>query len=204
MLKTQCAERLPHDALTISSSFRCPCIYTVRHYCILLMLDYLSSLITSTKWASLLSLKFLDRRGKSAEWSIPMAPPLHVFFSFSCSISHSDVWLLVKASNRGLSNPFRALGLQPAEITGEHFKFEASWGEEVKEVLDFTKKNVWYGCGNGSEIVWRSLNRKYESYRLCFSCTNLNGCLCGTVHLGPIEFYFFELFLRPFLAAGYV
>lgn len=61
-----------------------------------------------------------------AEWSMPIEPPLHVFFSFSWSISHSDVWLLFRASSCGLSRPFRALGLRPAEIAGEHFRFEES------------------------------------------------------------------------------
>lgn len=86
----------------------------------------LSSLITSTKWASLLSLKFLERRGMSAEWSMPMAPPLHVFFSFSCSISHSEVWLFFKASNWGLSRPLSARELCPAERAVEHFRLEES------------------------------------------------------------------------------
>lgn len=89
---------------------------------------HLSSLITSTKWASLLSLKFLERRGMRAEWSIPMAPPPH-FFSFSWSISHRDVWLLVRGSSSlGLSRPFRALGLQPTGAWEGHLRDEVSWG----------------------------------------------------------------------------
>lgn len=111
--------------------------------------DYLSSLITSTKWASLLSLKFLDRRGMSAEWSMPIPAPLHVFFSFSCSISHSDVWLLFSASSWGLSRPFTALGLRPKEAAGEHFRFEESYKEKTVE-----KETSWIPrkakCDNGS------------------------------------------------------
>lgn len=113
----------------------------------------LSSLITSTKWASLLSLKFLERRGMSAEWSMPMAPPLHVFFSFSCSISHSDVWLFFKASSWGLSRPFRAFGLGPAETAGEHFRFEESWGQEiVKQRPEFPPKSCINGYLLGKQV----------------------------------------------------
>ena len=90
---------------------------------------YLSSLITSTKWASLFSLKFLARSWIRAEWSIPVpdapAPPamprlvpvpvlVLVFFSFSWSMSHRELWLArTGSSSGGLRRPLAALGLWP-------------------------------------------------------------------------------------------
>lgn len=131
----------------------------------------LSSLITSTKWASLLSLKFLERRGMSAEWSMPMAPPLHVFFSFSCSISHNDVWLFFKASSCGLSRPFRVFGLRPAETAGEHFRFEESWGQETvkqKTWISEKKKQLLMDIclGNRSAMI----NKHNELHSHKFKC----------------------------------
>lgn len=90
---------------------------------------HLSSLITSTKWASLFSLKFLARRWIRAEWSIPVpavpVPPARpklvpvpvlvlVFLSFSWRISHRELWLaLTWSSAGGLRRPLAALCLWP-------------------------------------------------------------------------------------------
>lgn len=90
---------------------------------------HLSSLITSTKWASLFSLKFLARRWMRAEWSIPVpavpVPPARpklvlvpvlvlVFLSFSWRISHRELWLaLTGSSTGGLRRPLAALYLRP-------------------------------------------------------------------------------------------
>lgn len=90
---------------------------------------HLSSLITSTKWASLFSLKFLARSWIRAEWSMPgpavPVPPVMprlvpvpvlvlVFFSFSWSMSHRELWLArTGSSSGGLRRPLAALGLCP-------------------------------------------------------------------------------------------
>lgn len=90
---------------------------------------HLSSLITSTKWASLFSLKFLARRWIRAEWSIPVpavpVPPARpklvlvpvlvlVFLSFSWRISHRELWLaLTGSSTGGLRRPLAVLYLRP-------------------------------------------------------------------------------------------
>lgn len=90
---------------------------------------HLSSLMTSTKWASLFSLKFLARRWISAEWSIPVpavpvpaARPTLVpvpvlvllFFSFSWRMSHRELWLaLTGSSTGGLRRPLAARYLRP-------------------------------------------------------------------------------------------
>ena len=64
----------------------------------------------------------MERSGMRAAWSMPapMAPtappPTHQvsFFSFSCSISHSDVWLVVSGSAPwGPSSPLGARGRGP-------------------------------------------------------------------------------------------
>lgn len=110
------------------------CRVTLQWYCQLVnstfdLFAYLSSLITSTKWASLFSLKFLARSWIRAEWSIPVpdAPaPLAmprlvpvpvlvlVFFSFSWSMSHRELWLArTGSSSGGLRRPLAALGLWP-------------------------------------------------------------------------------------------
>lgn len=88
-----------------------------------------SSMITSTEWASLFSLKFLARRWIRAEWSIPVpavpVPPARpklvlvpvlvlVFLSFSWRISHRELWLaLTGSSTGGLRRPLAALYLRP-------------------------------------------------------------------------------------------
>lgn len=93
------------------------------------IINHLSSLMTSTKWTSLFSLKFLARSWISAEWSIPgpaaPGPPVMpklvpvpvlvlVFFSFSWSMSHRELWLArTGSSNGGLRRPLAALGLWP-------------------------------------------------------------------------------------------
>lgn len=71
---------------------------------------YLSSLITSTKWASVFSRMFLNLRGSRADWS-RLTPPQR---PFSCSISYSEVWLLLSFSSwGGLRSPFWVFGLCP-------------------------------------------------------------------------------------------
>ncbi len=84
-------------------------------------LTHLSSFITSTKCTSLFSRKFLERSGRMAEWSMPLALPPSVarlptqLLSFSWSLSHRDDWLTrTRSSHRGLNRPFRVLGLRPA------------------------------------------------------------------------------------------
>lgn len=57
--------------------------------------SYLSSLITSTKWASVFSRMFLNLSGRRADWS--KLTPAHR--PFSCRISHREVWLLVSFSS---------------------------------------------------------------------------------------------------------
>lgn len=49
--------------------------------------SYLSSLITSTKWASVFSRMFLNLSGRRADWS--KLTPAHL--PFSCKISHREV-----------------------------------------------------------------------------------------------------------------
>ena len=74
--------------------------------------SYLSSLITSTKWASVFSRMFLNLSGRRADWS--KLTPVHL--PFSCKISHREVWLLVSfSSGGGLSSPFCVLELGPPE-----------------------------------------------------------------------------------------
>lgn len=69
---------------------------------------YLSSLITSTKWASVFSRMFLNLSGRRADWS--KLTPAHL--PFSCKISHREVWLLVSFSSwGGLRSPFWVLEL---------------------------------------------------------------------------------------------
>lgn len=74
--------------------------------------SYLSSLITSTKWASVFSRMFLNLSGRRADWS--KLTPAHL--PFSCKISHREVWLLVSFSSwGGLRSPFCVLELGPPE-----------------------------------------------------------------------------------------
>lgn len=74
--------------------------------------SYLSSLITSTKWASVFSRMFLNLSGRRADWS--RLTPAHL--PFSCKISHREVWLLVSfSSGGGLRSPFCVLELGPPE-----------------------------------------------------------------------------------------
>lgn len=49
--------------------------------------SYLSSLMTSTKWASVFSRMFLNLSGRRADWS--KLTPAHL--PFSCKISHREV-----------------------------------------------------------------------------------------------------------------
>ncbi len=84
-------------------------------------LTHLSSFITSTKCTSLFSRKYLERSGRMAEWSMPLALPPSAarlptqLLFFSWSLSHRDDWLTrSRSSHRGLNRPFRVLGLRPA------------------------------------------------------------------------------------------
>ncbi len=110
-------------------------------------LTHLSSFITSTKCTSLFSRKYLERSGRMAEWSMPLALPPSAarlptqLLFFSWSLSHRDDWLTrSRSSHRGLNRPFRVLGLRPA-------------GNCTKKETEFSQKSLSDSDSDNTESV---------------------------------------------------
>lgn len=114
------------------------CLYTISHC----TAPYLSSLITSTKWASVFSLMFLNLKGRRADWS-KLTPP---HLPFSCNISYSEVWLLLSFSScGGLRSPFWVFGLCPpgAWRTERHMENVSGWEINRRDFMENRLKEIF-------------------------------------------------------------
>lgn len=140
---------------------------------------HLSSLITSTKWASLFSLKFLARSWIRAEWSIPVpvapVPPamprlvpvpvlVLVFFSFSWSMSQRELWLArTGSSSGGLRRPLAVLGLWP----GMNWMGRRKWKRQRKREGQDSEDG-----GEEAEEQRKSSQSERDTGHACWEATN--------------------------------
>lgn len=112
-------------------------------------LPHLSPFITSTKCTSLFSLKFLERSGRMAEWSMPPSVATLPTQLLSWSLSHRDDWLTVtRSSHWGLNRPFRVLGLRPTGYCAKEAELsQKSHSFGIQTALDQFKKMICSGIG---------------------------------------------------------